>query len=113
MNDRIKDAAQKLNCKKLGADEDYQSVLIVQKRGGAPYRASKNEHIQQLHDGSGHWLLTFCSNGRIQIYLIRVSRKCVHAIYKNYVKEFIISFVPVQKQIGRYNCGPFLITFEA
>ena len=46
------DSAQKLLCEELGADDDYQSVLNVQKRRGAPYRAVKNEHIQLLHDGS-------------------------------------------------------------
>ena len=45
LNDRIIGAAQKLFCKKLGADGDYQSVLNLQKRRGAPYRAVKNEHI--------------------------------------------------------------------
>ena len=59
-------------------------------------------------------LLTFCSNGRIQICdslttsLSRVNKKCAHALYKNCVKEFIISFSSVQKQIDGYNCGPFL-----
>ena len=90
--------AQKLICKKLGADDDYQSVLNVQKRRVAPCRAVKNEHIQLLHDGSGHWVLTFCSNERIQICdslkmsLNWVNRNCVHALYKNCVKELIISF---------------------
>ena len=60
-------AARKLVCKELRANDSYQSVLNVQKRPGAPYCVVKNEHIQQLHDDSGHWLLTFCSNIRIQI----------------------------------------------
>ena len=30
-------AAQKLICKKLGIDDDYQSVLNVQKRRGGTY----------------------------------------------------------------------------
>ena len=49
------DATKRLICKKLGAHDDYESILIVQKHRGAPYRAVKNEHIQLLHDGSGHW----------------------------------------------------------
>ena len=68
LNDRIMDATKRLICKKLGAHDDYESVLNVQKRRGAPYRAVKNEHIQLLHDDSGHWQLTFCSNGRIHIF---------------------------------------------
>ena len=119
LNDRIMDATQKLICKKLGEDGDNQSVLNAQKRRGAPYRAVKNEHIQLLHDGSRHWILTFCSNGRIQICdslktsLIRVNRKCVYALYKNSVKELIVSFLPFQKQTNGYNCGPFAIAFAA
>ena len=45
--------------------------------------------------------------------LSRVNRKCVHALYKNCVKEFIISFLFVQKQTDGYNCGHFAIVFAA
>ena len=45
--------------------------------------------------------------------LSRVNRKCVHALYENCVKEFIVSFLPVQKQNDGYNCGPFAIAFAA
>ena len=55
LNDPIMDATKRLICKKLGAHDDYESILIVQKHRGAPYRAVKNEHIQLLHDGSAHW----------------------------------------------------------
>ena len=81
LNYRIMDTAQKSVYKKLGADNDYQSVLNVQKYQGAPYREVKNEHIQLMHDDSGHWQLAFCSNGRIQncdslkTSLSRVNRK--------------------------------------
>ena len=97
----------------------YQSVLNVQKRQGAPYCAMKSKHIQLPHDGSQCWLLTFCSTGWIQIRdslktsLSQVNRKCVHALYKNCVKEFIVRFLPVQKQTDGYNCGPFAIAFAA
>ena len=115
--DHILDAAQKLICKKLEAENDYQSVLNVQKRRGAPQRTVKNEHIQLLYDGSEHWPLTFCNNGRMQICdslktsLSRVNRKCVYVLYKNCVKKFTFSFLPDQKQTGRYNRGPFAIAF--
>ena len=115
---RIMNAAQKLTCKKLRADGGYQSVLNVQTRWGAPYRAMKNEYIQLLHDASGYWLLTFCSNAfqicdSLKTFLSRVNRKCVHALYKNCVKEFIVSFLPVQKQADVYNCDPFAISVAA
>ena len=81
LNYRIMDTAQKSVYKKLGADNDYQSVVNVQKYQGAPYRAVKNEHIQLMYDDSGHWQLAFCSNERIQncdslkTSLSRVNRK--------------------------------------
>ena len=109
----------KVNFKKLGADDDYQSVLNVQKHWGAPYRAVKNEHIQLHYDGSGHCLLTFCSNGRIQICdslktsVSLVNRKRVCTSYKNCVKEFIVSFLSVPKQTDGYNCSPYAIAFAA
>ena len=93
--------------------------LNVQKPRGAPYCAVKNEHIQPLHDGSGDWLLTFCSNRKIQISdslktsRSRVNKKCVHTLYKNCVKKFIVSFLPVLKQTDGYHCGFFAIAFAA
>ena len=113
------DATQKLICKKLGADDDYQSVLNVQKRRGAPYRAVKNEHFQLHYSGSGHWLLTFCSSGRIQVCdslktsVSRINRTCVYTSYKNCVKEFIVSFLSVPKQTDGYNCSPYAIAFAS
>ena len=113
------DTTQKSVYKKLGADNDYQSVVNVQKYQGAPYRAVKNEHIQLMHDDSGHWQLAFCSNERIQncdslkTLLGRVNRKWFLALYKNYVKEFFVSFLLVQKQTDWYNCGPFAVAFVA
>ena len=106
-----------LICKELGADDDYQSVLNTQKRQGVPYHAVKNDLIQ-LYDGSGYRLVTFCSNGRIQICdnlktpLSRVNRKCVHALYKSCVKESIISILSVQKQTDGYNCCSVEIAFD-
>ena len=64
------DVVQKLIGRKLGGDDDYQSVLNVQKCQGAPCHAVKNEHIQLLQDGCGHSLLTFCSNGRTTFVII-------------------------------------------
>ena len=49
LNDCIMDATQKLTCKDLGADDDYQSVLNVQKCRKAPYCAVKSEYMQLLH----------------------------------------------------------------
>ena len=106
-----------LICKELGADEDYQSELNTQKRQGIPYHAVENDLIQ-LYDGSGHRLLTFRSNERIQIYdslktsLSRINRKCVHALYKSCVKEFIVTILPVQKQTDGYNCCSVKIAFD-
>ena len=45
--------------------------------------------------------------------LSQVNRKCVNALYKNCVNEFIVSFLLIQKQTDRYNCGSFAIVFVA
>ena len=39
------DEAQKLIFKEIRVDDDYLSVLNVQKRLGTPYDAAKTEHI--------------------------------------------------------------------
>ena len=88
LHDCIMDAAQKLIRKKLRVDGNYQSVLNVQKRRGAPYRGVKNDHIRLLYNGSGHWLL--CDSFKTS--LSRVNRIFVYALYKNCAKEFIVSF---------------------
>ena len=43
----------------------------------------------------------------------RVIKKCCNALRKNYVDEFIVSYLPVQKQTSGYNCGLFDIVFAA
>ena len=67
LNDRIMDAAQKLICKTLGEEDNYQSVLNTQKNATIPFNPIYNDHIQLLHDGGSHWFLSFCSSGRVQI----------------------------------------------
>ena len=122
LNDRIMDAAQKLICKTLGIENTYQSVLNCKMRDNVPYQPVSDDHIQILHDGDNHWLLSFCSNRRVQICdslrttLSRVSQKCVRALYKKCVDRrgrVVISFLPVQKQPDGYNCGVFSIAFAA
>ena len=58
------DDVQKLICKALGSMESYQSVLNWQKRG-TPFFEFAEEHIQLMHDGVNHWLLSFNWNGRV------------------------------------------------
>ena len=121
-NDRLMDAAQQMICKVLGLE--YQSVLNVQNRAPSPfYPVIHAEHVQILHDGSNHWLLSFCSNGRVQICdslrntLSRKSMACVKSLYKHCVNDdgvtLPITFLPVQKQPDGYNCGPFAIAYAA
>ena len=119
LNDRIMDAAQQLICKELGLE--FQSVLNIQKLS-APYHPVMNEHVQLFHDGLNHWMLTFCSNGRVQICdsmrigpLNRQTKKSVDSLYKSFKNNghLLISFLPVQKQPDGYNCGPFAVAFAA
>ena len=114
------DAAQKLVCEEIGTPLTFQTVLNCQKRDVEPYQSVYEEHIQLLHDGRNHWILSFCSNGRVQICdslnttLSRSSRKAIQSLYKNYFSGTeIISFLPVQKQPDAYNCGLFAIAFAA
>ena len=115
LNDCIMDAAQKLICKEIGTDESYQSVLNSEKKTIDPFHPVSQEHFELLHDGANHWFLSFCSNGRVQVCgnlrssLTRSSRK---SLYKHFVVdggEQIVTFLPVQKQPGGHNCGPFAI----
>ena len=118
LHDRIMDATEKLICKELRTDDNYQSVENVQKRRGAPCREVKNEHIHLLHVGSENRLLTFCSNvilicDSLKMPLSRVNRKCFHPLCKSCVKELIANFLLSQKQTYGYNSGPFAIVFAA
>ena len=67
LNDLIIHAASlQLICKEL-VNQDYRLTLTIQERGAAPHCAACNKHAQLLHDESASWLLTFCSDERIQI----------------------------------------------
>ena len=121
LNDRIMDAAQKLICKEIGTMDSYQSVLNSERKTENPYQPVSQEHVQLLHDGSNHWFLSFCSNGRVQICdslrssLTPSSRKSIRSLYKNYVPNGgeRRTFLPVQKQPDGYNCGAFAIAYAA
>lgn len=122
MNDRIMDAAQKLICREIGSDSNFQSVLNSQIKVQLPFQPVTQEHIQLLHDGSHHWFLSFCSNGRVQICdslytnLTQSSKKSIQSLYKHFVAndgKLLITFLPVQKQPDGHNCGPFAIAYAA
>ena len=89
LNDQLMDAAQKLICEEIGTPFTFQKVLNSQKKDVEPYRAVYEEHIQLLHDGRNHWILSFCSNGRVQVCdslntaLTRSSRKAIRSLYKH------------------------------
>lgn len=113
------DAAQKLICKALGRLESFQSVLNWQKKG-TPFFDTGEEHIQLMHDGGSHWLMSFSSNDRVQICdslytnLTHVTKKCLKALYKSQVEKngkLSVTIVPVQKQSDGCNCGLFAIAF--
>ena len=120
LNDNLMDAAQKLICQEIGTPLTFQTVLNSQKKDVEPYEAVNQEHIQLLHDGRNHWILSFCSNGRVQVcdslnkFLTRSSRKAIKSLYKNFFTGTeIISFIEVQKQPDAYNCGLFAIAYAA
>ena len=120
LTDNIMDAAQKLICKKLGTIDSYQSVLNSEKQTENPFQPVSQEHVQLLHDGSNHWFLTICSNGRVQVCdslrskLTPASRKSIRSLYKHYVLGGQrITFLPVQRQPDGFSCGLFAIAFAA
>ena len=87
------DAAQIQICKALKKKDSYGSVLNSQKKSRSPSIAVFSEQILLLHDGNDHWLLTFFSNGRVQVCdsLINTLGKCVNALYREGKIDFIVS----------------------
>ena len=113
-------AAQKFICEEIGTPFTFQTVLNSQKKDVEPYRTVYEEHIQLLHNGHNHWILSFCSNGRAQVCdslntaLPRSSRKAIRSLYKHYFSgDEVISFLPIQRQPDGYNFGLFAIAFAA
>ena len=78
-------------------------------------------HIQLMHDGVNHWLLSFSSSGRIQLCdslhtNISSVTKSVKAIYKSLIdkdRKLTITIEPVRSQKGGYNCELFAIAFAS
>ena len=121
LNDQLMDAGQKLICKALGTLESYQSVLNCQKLEEAPYTPVATDHIQLLHDGGCHWLLTFSSAGRVQVCdslrsnLSAVTKKSLKSIFKPLLKDgkLNVTFLPSDKQKDGVNCGLYALAFAS
>ena len=62
LNNNLMDSAQKLICKSLGNLASSQSVLNWERRG-TPFDKVGQKHIQLMHDGINHCLLSFICNG--------------------------------------------------
>ena len=121
LNDNLMDAGQKLICKALGSLEAYQSVLNCQKKQ-QKYFPVTGDHIQLLHNGNCHWLLTFNSSGRIQVCdslrtnLTSVTKQCLRSLYKPLLNEngkLEVTFLPVEKQTDGFNCGLFALAYAS
>ena len=117
----IMNAAQILICKELGREKSYRSVLNWQKKGKTLYPV-ENEHIQLMHDGVNHWLLSFFSGSRVQVCdslrsrLSRITKQSLKSLYESAVGKngkFQVTFLPVEKQTDRDNCGVYAIAFAA
>ena len=77
-------------------------------------------HIQLLHDGVNHWLLSFNSSGRVQVCdslrtsISSVTQTCLKALCKSRIdkdRKLKITMVTVQTQRDGYNYGLFEIAF--
>ena len=68
-----------------------------------------------MHDRNSHWIMTSCSNGRVQVCdslqgrLSCVTKRCIKKLYQTSV----VSLLPVQKQRNGWICGLFSIAFAA
>ena len=106
-------AVQKPICKALGNEKSYQSVLNCQK--GVSFLPVQGEHIQLMHDRNSHWIMTSCSNGRVQVCdslrsrLSCVTKRCIKKLYQT----LVVSLLPVQKERNGWNCGLFSVAFAA
>ena len=103
------DAAKILICKALGKKDSYRSVRNSQKKSWLPFIAVFREHIQLLHYGNDHWLLTFSLNAVFKCTLkhswFRDAKICKCALSE--VEEWgklIASFLPVQRQDDGHIC---------
>ena len=86
------------------------------------YQPVDSEHIQLLHDGKCHWLMTYCADGKIFICdsmggtLNRTTQKSVSALYKYCTDKhgkLYLTYLPVQRQQGGHTCGLFAVAFAA
>ena len=97
----------KQDLQSAGKERQLSICLKLAKEEQVAFKAVFNQHIQLLHDGNDHWLLTFFSNGRGQVCdslrntLGFVTHKCVNAPYRKCKDErgkLIVSlFLPVQR----------------
>ena len=93
---------------------------IVRKKRQTYFPLS-GDHIQLLHDGTCHWLLAFSSSGRVQVCdslctnLTSVSKEWLKSLYQPFLKngKLEVTFLPVEKQSDRFNCGPFALVYAS
>ena len=121
LNDNLIDAAQKLICQVTGKIECYQSALNSQKKS-VPYYPVGNEHLQLLHDGANHWLLSCNFNGGVHVLgslrtnLSVVTKRWLKALYKPLLddnRKLVVTFFPVNNQNDGFNCRLYAIAFAA
>ena len=99
LNDNSMDSAPKLICKSLGNLASWQSVLNWQRRR-APFHKVGEEHIQLMHDGINHWLLSFNSNGRVQFCdsFYETLAALQRDVWKHFISHFLIRMESFQLQ---------------
>ena len=115
LNDNLMDTAQK----SLGNLASWQSVLNWQRKR-TPFHKVGEDHIQLMHGGINHWLLSFSFNGRVQVChglyetLPSVTKRCLKEPYKSLLdkdERLSVTMIPVQKQKDSSSCGLFAIAF--
>ena len=117
LNDNIVSAVQKLLKQQLPVRNGFQDPCC-----GLAYafQIMSDKFIQVLHNGYDHWLtISTIGAEKDEVFVFdsmyaSVSTKVKHqiaALLATQSKTIKLSFVDVQKQSGRYDCGLFALAF--
>ena len=118
LNTSIMDAAQFMIARSIGSL--HQSVIYCRKP--EKFTPVAADHLQLIHNGKDHWILTRSINCRVQIFdsmrkkkqngIIQRSIQCLYTLYKT-EGGITADLMNVQAQTDYFNCGVFAIAYAA
>lgn len=119
LNGNIMDAAQRIIADSIGSL--HQSVLYCRKP--EKFSPVDCDHLQLVHNGKDHWILTRSANGQLQIFdSLRKTKqnaatleaiRCIYALHRTNGAGFTAGLMNVQRQTDEINCGAFAIAYAA